>query len=164
MKDFPLAAAQTTSSPRFTGIGVSMLGMVAFFSAAAAASTPIRAEKRSFSRVCCSDAESSTAVVKIEEAISSSSHAPREIQFQAVGESLTDFLKQNGLTPTRKTSTADGSMLMQFLGAGHACVDVYPNGDLIVMIRTGEVDEIHELTWQDSDRIVALLKDAGVAA
>ena len=72
---------------------------------------------------------------------------------------LLESLRLAGLVPDRRSVTADGSILFEFFSPDVAGVDIYPNGEAIVVIREGNVDHVHELLVSDTERIVALLKD-----
>jgi hypothetical protein len=77
---------------------------------------------------------------------------------------ITSRLKSEGLHIDRESLTADGSVLLQFLSDQERCVDIYPNGDIVVVVRNGETDEVYELRLPDLGMIVALLKDGRVRA
>ncbi|MEI7451410.1 MAG: hypothetical protein WCJ75_17510 [Desulfomonile sp.] len=71
-------------------------------------------------------------------------------------------LNLHQLIPSRVHETVDGSELIQFLGAAKACVDVYPNGDVIVIVEKGENDEYYSLKTEDALLVASILKNAGV--
>ena len=66
------------------------------------------------------------------------------------------------IKPSRVRSTSDGSELFEFFGSTNACVDVYPNGDVVIIIAKGEIDEYYELKASDFGLIIKILNDAGV--
>jgi hypothetical protein len=92
----------------------------------------------------------------------SASTATRALTLNEVAESLKELLAKESIKISRVERTADQSILFQFLGETKACIDLYPNGDLIVVTRQPGRDEIHELRYGDSDRVIKLLQDAGV--
>jgi hypothetical protein len=110
-----------------------------------------------------SDAVStSTVSIQYEEPVYANT-APKALTHTEAATIIRQVLLQNGLTPNRESTTSDGSTLFQFIGNSKACVDFYPEGDLIVLLKKDAVDEIHELLFEDSERMIELLKDAGVA-
>ena len=82
----------------------------------------------------------------------------RERAATEAAEQVLKALEAARLYPDRRSFTTDGSLLIQFLSEPVSGVDVYPNGDAIVIIRDGDVDHVHELTAGDGERIVGLLK------
>jgi hypothetical protein len=82
-----------------------------------------------------------------------------EIAAEEASEIVLDSLRHAGLSPDRRTVTSDGSVLFEFLSPRVAGVDIYPNGEAIVVVRDGATDHIHELVVSDTEHIVALLKD-----
>lgn len=77
---------------------------------------------------------------------------------------VSELLNESGFAPKVSSTTADGSMLFQQPGKKNAYVDLYPNGEMIVVVRNPEVDEIHELSFEDTDRMIQLLRDAPACA
>ena len=67
-----------------------------------------------------------------------------------------------GLRPDRISQTSDGSILLQFLRQRTACVDVYPSGDVVVIVRNGETDNIYELACHELKEIAGLLKNGRI--
>lgn len=86
----------------------------------------------------------------------------RGLSFEEANQSISCLLARNGMTPDRRGLTADGSALFQFLNRSKACIDLYPSGEMAVVIRKSDIDEIHELRFEDAFRMIELLKDAGV--
>ena len=77
---------------------------------------------------------------------------------------VSEFLNENGFAPKVAGRTPDGSTLFQQPGKQNAYVDLYPNGEMIVVVRKPEGDEIHELTFEDTDRMIQILRDAPLCA
>ena len=94
----------------------------------------------------------------------SASTEPKALNLEEASQALARMLAKEGLIPTRVGHTADQSILFQFLGNINACIDLYPSGELIVLIRKINRDEVHELEYTDSDRAIKLLQDAGVVS
>lgn len=103
----------------------------------------------------------STASPAIEISDASTDVVSAKLHMAAVAARVEALLAQDGYAVSRKGKTADDSILLQYLDGRKSCVDVYPNGDLVVMNRIGIRREIHALTWADLDRVPALVKDAG---
>ncbi len=72
------------------------------------------------------------------------------------------YLNLHKLIPSRVHETEDGSELIQFLGAVNACVDVYPNGDVVVIVEKGDIDEYYSLKVDDAMLVTSILRNAGV--
>jgi hypothetical protein len=94
----------------------------------------------------------------------SASTEPKALNHEEAGQALVQLLTKEGFEPSRVERTADQSILFQFLGKNRACIDLYPSGELIVLVRKTDRDEIHELEFADSDRAIQLLHDAGIAS
>jgi hypothetical protein len=92
----------------------------------------------------------------------SASTEPKALNHEEAGQALARLLAKEGFNPSRVGRTAEQSILFQFLGKTRACIDLYPTGELIVLVRKTNRDEIHELEYADSDRAIKLLQDAGV--
>ena len=92
----------------------------------------------------------------------SASTEPRALTHKEATAALAKFLADEGFKATRLDYTSDQTALFQFLGRTKACVDLYPNGDLIVVIRQKGQDEVHELQYGDANLAIQLLRDAGV--
>lgn len=97
-------------------------------------------------------------------ACSSASTRPRAFTHQEAAQALAQLLAKEGFKPSRVEKTGDQSILFQFLGKTRACIDLYPSGELIVLVRKVNRDEIHELEYADTDRAIKLLQDAGVTS
>jgi hypothetical protein len=80
--------------------------------------------------------------------------------FSNLNKRVEESLSRAGLAPYKQGITGDGSWLMQFNGEVVACVDVYPSGEIVVLIERGEVDELYELGPDDLDLIASLLNPA----
>lgn len=72
------------------------------------------------------------------------------------------LLDANNFKPDRISTTADNSRLFQFNSQRVALVDVYPNGEVIVVVPNGEFDDSYELTVEDSEILVSIMRDAGL--
>jgi hypothetical protein len=94
----------------------------------------------------------------------SASTKPKAFTHGEAADALRQLLAKNGFNPSRIERTADDSILFQFLGKVRACIDLYPNGELIVVLRQSGRDEIHELQYEDSDRLIHLMRDAAVTS
>ena len=79
---------------------------------------------------------------------------------------IINLLAKHGLAPDRVSTTGDGSRLLQFFRNRdiEAGVDVFPNGDIVVIIRRDRVSRIYETTANDLQTVPLLLMNAGVAA
>lgn len=88
---------------------------------------------------------------------------PKALTHNGAANLVRAMLSEHKIIPDREGITADGSFLFQFLGKSKACVDLYPDGELIVLLKGNDIDEIHELSFNDFQRTVELLKNAGVA-
>ncbi|MDB6154769.1 MAG: hypothetical protein JWL90_3222 [Chthoniobacteraceae bacterium] len=76
---------------------------------------------------------------------------------------IRNSLQRAGFLPDRIGITTDGSYLMQYLSKTHACVDVYPSGEVILIIRKNDVDSVYDMRITELKQIATLLKDAGVS-
>lgn len=109
-----------------------------------------------------SDAQS-IEVSKIKNAITADT-AKDGISFDDACKFVLASLKKMELYPDRESITGDGSKLFQFLGSNRACVDIYPSGTIVVIIKTLIGEDLYELGIEDTDFILTLLKDARVKA
>jgi hypothetical protein len=77
---------------------------------------------------------------------------------------LNNALAKYGLHPDRSDITGDGSRLLQFFSnpTVEAGVDIFPNGDVVVIIRKNGVSTIYETAPNDFEKVPLLLKNAGV--
>ena len=81
------------------------------------------------------------------------------ITHEQVANSLMLTLARSGITVDRRNMTADGSVLMEFLSGRQACVDVYPTGEIVVIVTENGRDNVFELGISDTNRIVELVRD-----
>lgn len=72
---------------------------------------------------------------------------------------ILDVIVSQGLRPSRESWTSDGSYLIQFLGEQSACVDLYPSGEMVVLIRSEGREDVHDLLLKDTNRMIQLLQD-----
>ena len=77
------------------------------------------------------------------------------------GHLVAKFLKADGISPRRIEQTADGSTLLQYGRRGSTCVDVFPNGDVIVIIGQGKIDNVYEFDLTELPKVAELLRNAG---
>ncbi|MFT5465998.1 MAG: hypothetical protein ACI8UO_001095 [Verrucomicrobiales bacterium] len=84
---------------------------------------------------------------------------PRGITRDEAVQMTADYLALNGFEPDRSDETADGSTLFQFFGPVEICVDLYSNGDLIVVVDEQEKSSVHELRFEDLPRAVEILRE-----
>ena len=82
----------------------------------------------------------------------------RQIATEEAAELVSRLFSQHGLIPDRKSFTTDSSVLFQFLSEPQACVDIYPNGKAIVIIRGQDITEVNELSVADAEQIIRLLR------
>jgi hypothetical protein len=87
------------------------------------------------------------------------SRSLHEVAAEEASEIVLESLRHAGLSPDRRSVTSDGSVLFEFLSFPVAGVDIYPNGEAIVVVRDGQVDSIQEFVVSDTERIVAVLKN-----
>ena len=78
------------------------------------------------------------------------------------GAFLSHALEAAGFKATRKNLTADDSYLLQFLGMTTACIDIFPNGDVIVVYDKDGVEHLYEVGINDVELVISLFKDARV--
>jgi hypothetical protein len=62
----------------------------------------------------------------------------------------------------RISETGDESLLIQFNSGRPSCVDVYPNGDVIVIVPNGDFTDTYELDVDDVELLLTVLRDAGL--
>ena len=79
---------------------------------------------------------------------------------------VTNLLAAHNLHPDRTSVTGDGSHLLQFFKhpTVEAGVDIFPNGDIVVIVRKNGQSRIFEAALSDLPKVPALLVDAGIAA
>lgn len=75
---------------------------------------------------------------------------------------ISKLLTEAGFSADRVDTTGDGSVLFQFLSRKPwMAVDVYPNGEIVVLIRReDERNEIHELEATDGELVLDILRKA----
>lgn len=74
------------------------------------------------------------------------------------------ILKQNKLTPHRVTELSEGSVLYEFRGVTDACVEVYSTGEIVVVIKNGELRDLYEFTHAEAGLIKGIFRHAGLCA
>ena len=75
------------------------------------------------------------------------------------GGTVSNFLSDAGFPPDRKGTTTDGSELLEYFKRGQKrIVDVYPDGEVIVILSNRGVDEVYEFSVVELNQIVDLLK------
>jgi hypothetical protein len=79
---------------------------------------------------------------------------------------LSKALAKHGLYPDRSSITGDGSRLLQFFKSPNVegGIDIFPNGDVVVIIRKNDVSTIYETAPNDLENVPLLLKNAGVVS
>lgn len=91
--------------------------------------------------------------------ISSTKSAVLESPLQKV-EAIVKF---HSFAVDRKSETEDGGLLFEFLKEDvRACVEVFPNGDLVIIVNKDGPADLYEFTIDDVGSIPSILKDAGV--
>jgi hypothetical protein len=88
----------------------------------------------------------------------------RALSIESAATTLSEMFLRHGLKVSRVGRTSDRSVLFQFLEKTKACVDLYPNGELIVVVRHSNKDEVHELDYADAAKAIEILRDAGIHA
>ncbi len=81
----------------------------------------------------------------------------------AAADILSVVLAANSFHVNRRSITADNSVLLQFLGRKQAFLDIYPSGAVALIVRKGDVDELHELEFSDTARILEILREEEVS-
>jgi hypothetical protein len=77
---------------------------------------------------------------------------------------VADYLSSQGAIPKRMQNTSDGSTLLEyFRWRKSACVDVFPNGEVVVVIGKRKIDNIYEFDLSELPKVAELLRDAGFA-
>lgn len=76
-----------------------------------------------------------------------------------VAESLMATLARHGLVANRKQKTDDDSLLYEFFNVHRAVVDIYPTGEIVVIVKSNGLSNVFELSVQDINRIVELVRD-----
>src|SRR5260370_41000855 len=77
---------------------------------------------------------------------------------------ITATLAKHQLSPDRTSITGDGSHLLQFFRNAdvEGGVDIFPNGDIVVIIRKAGISTVFEIALTDLQRVPVLLLDAGI--
>lgn len=81
------------------------------------------------------------------------------ITHEQVANSLMTTLASHGLIADRRHETADKSILLEFLTGTRACVDIYPTGEIVVIVRENGCDNVFELGIANTGRIIELVRD-----
>jgi hypothetical protein len=77
---------------------------------------------------------------------------------------VANYLSSQGAIPKRMQNTSDGSTLLEyFRWRKSACVDVFPNGEVVVVIGKRKIDNIYEFDLSELPKVAELLRDAGFA-
>ena len=155
----------TVTTKRKITANPSRLAMAAAF--AISSTVPTNFVSNEFQRSCSGRQSfpSATAAFSLDKFGSeTASTETRPLNHKQAAQALEQLLIKEGLRPSRIDRTGDQSVLFQFLGKNRACVDLYPSGELIVLLRNGNQDEIHELEYADTDRMIKLLKNAGTTS
>jgi hypothetical protein len=76
-----------------------------------------------------------------------------------MADALVATLARHGVTPDRRHQTKDGSILLEFLTGRRACVDIYPTGEMVVIVRKKRRDNVFALGIANVDRIIELVRD-----
>lgn len=91
-------------------------------------------------------------------ASSSVSLSDRETH-ENIAESLVNTLSRHGLVADRRQRKAKGSILLEFLRGRQSCVDIHPTGEIVVIVREGDIDNVFTLGVEDVGLIVELVRD-----
>lgn len=75
-------------------------------------------------------------------------------------EVVESILREENLIPDRRSITTDNSVVFEFITSRQACVDVYPNGEIVIILRENGVDNIYELDLSNRRRMINLLSHA----
>lgn len=121
----------------------------------------IHAKNSKLSPICCEDLQNFS-----QESFESKSLDGTdlfEVTHRDVADSLQNTLARHGLHADRKHIKSDSSILLEFVSGRKACVDVHPTGEIVVIVREGDVDNVFELGVQDVSLIVELVRD-GIGA
>ena len=78
--------------------------------------------------------------------------------FDAQIAKVRDYLKSVEISITREAYTGDGSRLFSCLD-NDVAIDVYPDGELVLMIKAGEETHVYELDWDDVHLIDDIIGD-----
>jgi hypothetical protein len=162
MTEFTNTSLTTKSTLRCKPAHFAMLAAVALSSTAASHS-----QRHDFLKLCGADQCVLSATANFDFSqfeCNSANTEPKALNHEQAGQVLEKLFTKEGLKPSRIERTGDQSILFQFLGETRACVDLYPSGELIVLIRKSGRDEIHELDFSDSDRAIQLLQDASLVS
>ncbi len=81
-----------------------------------------------------------------------------------LAEMVKDYLAKRGFTADRSSITGDGSQLLQFFGGFDGIqsgVDIFPNGELVVIVRKAGMNQIFEVAPNELERVATLLTNGG---
>jgi hypothetical protein len=78
---------------------------------------------------------------------------------EQVANSLMRTFSRHGLIADRRNKTVDGSILLEFITGRKACVDIYPTGEIVVIVKESGSDNVFEFGIADIDRILELVRD-----
>jgi hypothetical protein len=81
------------------------------------------------------------------------------ISYEEVANSIHVHLARHGVVCDRRSNTTDGSVLLQYLSGRKACVDVYPTGEIIVIVKQDGINNVFELDVSDLPQILNLVRD-----
>jgi hypothetical protein len=154
-----LAPSETFSSRLTPLLGLGMLTLTQLPSTASD-HMPVRSHRHS-ATLCEVGGNITHCSSEKEVADASTSVLSPTSKFQAVAAAAESLLKTHQIFPSRKAVTIDGSVLLEYLDGRNVSVDIYPNGDLVVMKQEGSHRKIHELKWTHLDRIPGLFADGG---
>lgn len=77
--------------------------------------------------------------------------------FADIASSMENLLSTKGLVANRKSYTSDGSRLLEFPHLQNSCVDIYPNGTIVVIVQQAGKDHVFELKFTDLAKVPELL-------
>ncbi len=157
MKTAPKTPSETSKRSFHAG----MLGLLALSpSVTSPRSLGDRWDSSPSQMVCHFDAE--TASFSAEPADASTDIYSTATRLASMTKRMKTLLERHGYVSMRQGRTADGSVLLQYPDGKK--VDVYPSGDLIVLVRRGDRREVTELRWEDLGRVPSLFEDGGTAS
>ncbi len=79
-------------------------------------------------------------------------------------ELVSTVLKHNNLNPDAVSELSGGNVIYEFKGDPGACVEVYPTGEIVVVIKNGELRDLYEFTQADAGLIKGIFRHAGLCA
>jgi hypothetical protein len=77
-------------------------------------------------------------------------------------ELVATVLKHNKLKADKVSELSGGNVLHEFEGEIGACVEVYPTGEIIVVIKNGDLRDLYEFTEADAGLIKGIFRHAGL--